>query len=96
MGYHTVEICYGGYEVTDISSESLYDIVYMIQQNVFVFNASIRDNITMFHEFPKAEVDRAIELSGLSKLIAEKRKKLSFRYIMLVNGMKKEKFGWET
>lgn len=26
----------------------------------------------MFHEFPKAEVDRAIELSGLSKLIAER------------------------
>ena len=44
----------------------------MIQQNVFVFNASIRDNITMFRSFPKAEVDRAIELSGLSALIAER------------------------
>ena len=60
------------YEVKNISSESLYDIVSMIQQNVFVFNASIRDNITMFHEFPKVEVDRAIELSGLSKLIADR------------------------
>ena len=71
-GNYSGEICYDGYEVKDISSESLYDIVSMIQQNVFVFNASIRDNITMFHEFPKAEVDRAIELSGLSKLIAER------------------------
>ena len=44
----------------------------MIQQNVFVFNASIRDNITMFHDFPKEEVDNAIQLSGLSALI-EKR-----------------------
>ena len=71
-GNYSGEICYDGYEVKDISSESLYDIVSMIQQNVFVFNASIRDNITMFHDFPKAEVDRAIELSGLSKLIADR------------------------
>ena len=71
-GNYTGEICYDGYEVKDISSESLYDIVSMIQQNVFVFNASIRDNITMFREFPKEEVDRAIELSGLSKLMAER------------------------
>lgn len=71
-GNYSGEICYDRYEVKNISSESLYDIVSMIQQNVFVFNASIRDNITMFHEFPKVEVDRAIELSGLSKLIADR------------------------
>lgn len=71
-GNYSGQICYDGHEVKDISSESLYDIVSMIQQNVFIFNASIRDNITMFHEFPKAEVDRAIELSGLSKLIADR------------------------
>ncbi len=66
------EICYDGYELKEISSESLYDIVSMIQQNVFVFNASIRDNITMFHYFPKDEVDKAIELSGLSALIKKR------------------------
>lgn len=71
-GNYSGQICYDGHEVKDINSESLYDIVSMIQQNVFVFNASIRDNITMFHEFAKAEVDRAIELSGLSKLIADR------------------------
>lgn len=71
-GNYSGQICYDGHEVKDINSESLYDIVSMIQQNVFVFNASVRDNITMFHEFPKAEVDRAIELSGLSRLIEER------------------------
>ena len=69
-GHYTGEIHYDGYEVGEISSVSLYDLVSIIQQNVFVFNASIRDNITMFHEFPKEDVIRAIELSGLSKLIA--------------------------
>lgn len=71
-GNYSGQICYDGREVKDISSESLYDIVSMIQQNVFIFNASIRDNITMFHAFPAAEVERAIELSGLSKLIKER------------------------
>lgn len=68
-GTYTGEIFYDGYEMKDISSESLYEITSMIQQNVFIFNASIRDNIMMFQEFPKAEVDNAIALSGLSELI---------------------------
>lgn len=59
-------------ELRDISSKSLCDAISVIQQNVFVFNASIRDNITMFKEFPNAQVDEAIRLSGLPALIAEK------------------------
>ena len=65
-------ICYDDTELRQISSESLYEMVSVVQQNVFIFNASIRDNITMFSDFPRAEVDRAIELSGLSKLIADR------------------------
>ena len=44
----------------------------IIQQNVFVFNSTIRDNITMFSDFPEEEIDRAVRLSGLKKLIDEK------------------------
>lgn len=66
------EIFYDQRELRNISSESLYEIVSVIQQNVFIFNASIRDNITMFADFPREEVNRAIALSGLSDLIAER------------------------
>ncbi len=69
---YTGRICYDHTELRDISSTALYDIVCTVQQNVFIFNASIRDNITMFSEFPKEEVDRAIALSGLSELIEER------------------------
>lgn len=65
-------IRYDDTELCRISSESLYEMVSVVQQNVFIFNASIRDNITMFSDFPSEEVDRAIELSGLSALIAER------------------------
>lgn len=66
---YTGEILYDSVELRAISSESLYELVSIIQQNVFVFNSSIRDNITMFHEFDGAETDRAISLSGLDALI---------------------------
>ena len=66
------EIRYDGRELKTVSPASLYDLVSIIQQNVFVFNSTIRDNITMFSDFPKEEVDRAVRMSGLSKLIEEK------------------------
>ena len=73
-GHHNYDgsICYDDTELQQLSSESLYGMVSMIQQNVFIFNASIRDNITMFSDFPREEVDRAICLAGLSELIAER------------------------
>ena len=69
---YTGSICYDDMELRQISSESLYEMVSAVQQNVFIFNASIRDNITMFSDFPREEVDRAIELSGLSQLLLER------------------------
>ena len=65
-------ICYGDTELRQINSECLYDAVSLVQQNVFIFNASIRDNITMFSDFPEEEIHRAMELSGLTTLIAER------------------------
>ncbi len=62
-------IRYDDQELWAISSQSLYDLVSIIQQDVFVFNASIRDNITMFSDFPVEAVDRAIAQSGLSEMI---------------------------
>lgn len=66
------EILYDGKELKTISAGSLYDLVSIIQQNVFVFNSTIRNNITMFSDFPEEEIERAIQLSGLSGLIREK------------------------
>lgn len=62
-------ICYDATELQQIRSESLYELVSVVHQNVFIFNASIRDNITMFSDFPADAVDRAIALSGLSGLV---------------------------
>lgn len=61
-----------GIELSDISTESLYGTMAAIQQNVFVFNASIKDNISMFRDFPKTEMDEAIARAHLGALIRER------------------------
>ena len=53
----------------DISMESLYEMISLIQQHVFIFDATIEENITMFRDFPKEEINRVIHLSGLDELI---------------------------
>lgn len=63
------EICIDGVSIKNIESESLYQLMTSVQQNVFVFNDTIRNNVTMFHEFPDKEVTLALERSGLSEFI---------------------------
>lgn len=61
-----------GIELSDISTESLYGTMAAIQQNVFVFNASIKDNVSMFRDFPKTKMDEAIARAHLGALIRER------------------------
>ena len=61
-----------GIELSDISTDSLYGTMAAIQQNVFVFNASIKDNVSMFRDFPKTEMDEAIARAHLGALIRER------------------------
>ncbi len=65
-------IFYDSTELKHLSGDSLYSLITAIEQNVFIFNASIRDNITMFSNFSKEEIDTAISLSGLTELIIER------------------------
>lgn len=66
------EILFDGTELKGISSESLYELMSNVQQNVFVFNSSIRDNITMFRSFPKEALDAAINRAHLNEFLKER------------------------
>ena len=52
-----------------ISSESLFQVVSLVQQNVFVFNDTIYNNITLYKDFNDEDVQLAMEQAGLSKFI---------------------------
>lgn len=59
-------------DLKDIESTSLYNLLSMVQQDVFIFNSTIKDNITLYKDFDDAKVNKAIELSGLKSLIEKK------------------------
>ena len=71
MAYAGKILLYGT-ELRTVSPESLYETVSVIQQNVFVFNASIRDNVTMFRSFPPEELAQAVRRAQLEALLAER------------------------
>lgn len=58
-----------GTELRELSPEALYGLMSVIQQNVFVFNASIRDNVSMFREFPQEALNEAIRRAHLRELL---------------------------
>ena len=66
------KILYDNSEMKKISAESLYDLVSMIQQDVFVFNSSVKNNVTMFKDFAKEEIDEAISRARLDGFVKEK------------------------
>lgn len=61
-----------GREMRELDCDSLYDIMSLIGQSVFLFDDTIRRNITMFREFPEEKITSAVFRSGLEKLIAER------------------------
>ena len=59
-------------ELRSIATESLYGLVSVVQQNVFIFDDTIRNNITMFRHFDEMLVQQATEKAGLTPLLAER------------------------
>lgn len=64
------EVLFDGKELRQVQSDSLYGLITLVQQNVFIFNDTIRNNITMFREFSEEQVENVIRQSGLAKLVA--------------------------
>jgi ABC-type multidrug transport system fused ATPase/permease subunit len=66
------DVLIDGIQIKDINLDSLYDNISIIQQDVFLFDSSIKDNITMFSSFDESKVAEAMDQAGLSELITQK------------------------
>lgn len=66
------EISIGNRLLSTLPEESLFRSISYIQQEVFIFDGSIYENITLFQVYGKEELELAIEKSGLKNLISEK------------------------
>lgn len=71
-GAYSGSIAVDGTELREVDANSLYDLMSLIGQDVFLFDDTIRNNLTMFRSFSPEEVADAVERSGLSQLLQER------------------------
>lgn len=69
---YTGSIYYDNIELRTVNPNLVYELVSLVEQNVFVFDSSIRNNITMFRNFPQEQVECAVRLAGLEQLFKAK------------------------
>lgn len=67
-------------ELKDINRKSLYSNIVPVNQEVFMFNDTIKENICLYNEFSDDRVEYAIQKSELSKLIESLPNKLNTIY----------------
>lgn len=77
MGYYEnyggrIEI--DGEELRGIDTADLYKLISVIQQEVFMFDAPIEDNILLYKSYPEEKLRQAIRMSGLNEFIDRKSK----------------------
>lgn len=65
-------INYDENEISILNQDSIYDVLSLIEQKVFMFDASLYNNITMYNEYSKDEIDDAINKANLVTLVNEK------------------------
>ena len=65
-------INYDENEISILNQDSIYDVLSLIEQKVFMFDASLYHNITMYNEYNKDEIDDAINKANLVTLVNEK------------------------
>ncbi|NJP40115.1 ABC transporter ATP-binding protein [Oscillospiraceae bacterium HV4-5-C5C] len=58
-----------GLELREIRPDSLYDLLSLIGQTVFLFDDTVEQNITLFRPFPADKLNLAIQRAGLAPLL---------------------------
>lgn len=58
--------------ITSVDRATLYSKMAMIHQKVFLFDDTIKNNITMFQEYDSATLQDVIQKSGLHRIVEER------------------------
>lgn len=65
-------ISIGGQDTMDLGEDRIFKEISYIQQEVFIFDGTIRENICLFQKCREEELQSVIERAGLRNLIKEK------------------------
>ena len=58
-------------DIQAISAESLYNLMTIVQQDVYIFDDTLRANITLNQSFTDEEIKQAVQQSGLESYVLE-------------------------
>ena len=62
----------GGQDTMDLGEDRIFKEISYIQQEVFIFDGTIRENICLFQTYREEELQSVIERAGLRNLVKEK------------------------
>jgi len=68
-----------GVDYREIEEKSFYDKVAFIYQDVFLFEDTIKNNITLYRDIPEEQITYAAKVSGLDALLEERKEGLNER-----------------
>jgi len=60
-----------GHELKDVKREQYFKLVANIEQQVFIFEDTIKNNITLYKEYTDQEITAALEASGLTDFVKQ-------------------------
>ena len=58
-------------DIKDISMESLYNLMTVVQQDVYIFDDTLKANITLNQSFTEYDIKQAVQQSGLESYVLE-------------------------
>lgn len=62
----------GGQDTVDLGEDRIFKEISYIQQEVFIFDGTIRENVSLFQNYRGEELQSVIERAGLWNLVKEK------------------------
>ena len=62
----------GGVDIRGISNKEIFSHISVLQQEIIIFDTSIWNNITLYKEFTKEQVERVVDAANLRELVTEK------------------------
>lgn len=67
------EILYDGVDMHELDIEKLNEMSSVIHQNVYMFDESIKDNICLHKKIGKADLEKALRMSGVTMFLGDEK-----------------------
>jgi ABC-type multidrug transport system fused ATPase/permease subunit len=83
-GNYEGELIFDGKCINGDLRDSILNLTAIIHQNVYLFNATIKENVCLYDDYPAEDIEKAVVESELGSVI--EKDGLSYEYVVKENG----------